>query len=252
MSENVFGGKGVEAWAKVNFALEVIRARDDGYHDIRSVVVPISLSDTLAFEDTDGIIETVVDGCAPSSSMNGCCVASKNNLCTRAAVLLKDLTGHNGGVRILLKKRIPVGGGLGGGSSDAATVLKTLNKWWNTGLGSADLMEIGAKLGCDIPALIHGGAVLVEGRGEYVTALSVSDDICEKGWWIVLANPGINVSTKDIYSRHSSSSLTLGRIHDNSIVSALANGDIGAAACGLFNDLQATVCRKYPLIGILV
>ena len=151
----------VEANAKVNFTLEVFGKRADGYHALRSVVMPISLSDTLDIEVTE-------DGSITSDT------GYDDDLCVKAARVLRsqisDLRSQIGAA-IHVTKRIPAGGGLGGGSADAAAVLRTLNELWKVGLSREELAEIGAQVGSDVPALVMGGPVVMEGRGEKVQDL---------------------------------------------------------------------------------
>ena len=235
----------IQAYAKVNLYLEVLGERDDGYHDIRSVVTQIQLHDIVCLEPmSEGVETTWENGKGAELSLS----CQEDNLATRAAIILKKISGYSGGVRIHLKKKIPVGGGFGGGSSDAAAVLIALDRLWALDLGLTKLMEVGAMLGCDVPAMVHGGAVMMEGLGERVTKLAVGD--CESGLWLVLVNPGFSISTKDIYSR-CRSSLTSERIPFRNMVSALQAGDVDAVADSLFNGLQETVFRKYPLVAMV-
>ena len=252
----------VRAPAKVNLYLEVLGTRDDGYHEIRSLLVPVSLCDNIHLAKTGGGIECEV---APSSTLREDMLAMMEdgeNLASRAARLLKKETSHPGGAKLILEKHIPVGGGLGGGSADAAAVLVGLNTLWGTGLCTQDLMELGAKLGCDVPAMVHGGPVLVEGLGERVRpALPGGAGLPGPGrrlhgdnghvpWWMVIANPGFPVSTRDIYGRYSPS-LTSGDRNITNMVSALEARDVTAGAEALHNSLEGTVLKKYPLIGIV-
>ncbi len=238
----------VQAPAKVNLFLEVLGCRDNGYHDLRSIVAPLSLHDTVDLWHDETIV-TEVEGA--EQAVAGRLPDSDGNLATRAARALKAHTGYRGGARIRIHKRIPIGGGLGGGSADAAAVLAGLNRLWGTGCSREDLMELGSGLGCDIPALLHGGVVMMEGLGERVSPLSLGPAPSPDGrWWGVLANPGFSVSTADIYGRYRP--LTSPRVPATSIVSALKDGEVDAVAEGLFNSLERTVVGKYPLIGILV
>jgi 4-diphosphocytidyl-2-C-methyl-D-erythritol kinase len=240
----------VEAPAKINLFLEVFDERENGYHDIRTLIVPISLADELTMELTDGAIEVslAVEGVS-SDEVDFLC-GSANNLASRAATALKEATGFEGGARIEITKRIPIGGGLGGGSTDAAAALRGLNDLWQTGLSIEKLAEIGRGLGSDIPAMVYGSAVLVEGIGDRVTRLngSVSDQARE--WWIVLVNPGFGVCTGDIYSRYTSF-LTSSQGAFKSMVSALETGDSQLAAQNLFNSLEPVVFAKYPLLEMI-
>ncbi len=240
----------VNAPAKVNFFLKVLGLRPDGYHDIESLVCPVSLWDILEFElRDDGQIKLDmrvenVPGCRKLEKID-----HRDNLAVRAASLLQERSGCAAGVDICLKKRIPVGGGLGGGSSDAAAVLTGLNALWALDIEKRQLMEMGAELGCDVPALVHGGMTLVEGAGERVRYPDV--DLSGAGkMHLVLANPDFSVSTGDIYSRYNGG-LTTGRGEVNMLVLPLVQGEASGVAGLLRNDLQEVVFRKYPLIEIL-
>ncbi len=239
--------------AKVNLFLDVIRKRTDGYHDIRSVLAPVSLFDRVQIETLPSPdIETILD--EDGIRLNGIpwpasMPASEENLTTRAAILLKKATSYTGGARIRIKKKIPIAGGLGGGSSDAAATLTALNTAWETGLSREELMELGGCLGCDIPAMIHGGVVCMEGRGEFVTPMPNRP---AHEWRLLLLNPGVGISTADIYSRHKpdlTSSGSESRFHN--IASGLKDGCAGQIAEGMFNSLQETAYRKYPLLRLI-
>ena len=239
---------------KINLYLEVLGVRENGYHDIRSVLVPVSLHDVLTLEKAEKEIETDVRLCeGDGGDLMGWGdqgLSPKDNLATRAALALKEASGYRGGARITLEKCVPVGGGLGGGSADAAATLKGLNELWGTGLSLSELMEIGTGLGCDVPALIHGGAVSMQGMGEDVQPLDVGAEGGGQSWFVVILNPGFRVSTADVYSR-CTSSLTSVDGEFKSIVSALRTGDVELAGRNLYNGLQETVFGKYPLVRIL-
>ena len=265
----------VAAPAKINLRLEILGRRENGYHDIRSVVVPISLCDTVLLRKCRAGVNAAIESGSTGEgfALNGLALngqapalpAAEKNLATRAALALREATGYEGGVRIFVRKRIPIGGGLGGGSADAAAVLNGLNALWGTGLSRQDLMRIGARLGSDITALVHGGPILVEGLGEKVTPLRVGRRIAQagerndaaeaavvrdSGWWLVVMNPGFSVSTADIYSRHRLC-LTSPEEDTRSMISLLEQGNLDAVAGSLFNSLEQTVIRKFPLIGII-
>ena len=161
--------------AKVNLVLEVLGKRDDGYHEIRSLVKAIGLCDVLSFEAAEGI----------SLACTEASLQSSDNLVIRAAELLKEISGCNSGVNIGLEKRIPWGVGLGGGSSDAAATLLALNKLWELDSAISDLVGLASRLGSDVPFFIHGGTALVEGRGEKVTPLASS----LPSWFVLLLPP---------------------------------------------------------------
>jgi 4-diphosphocytidyl-2-C-methyl-D-erythritol kinase len=238
----------LHAPAKINMTLEVLGQRASGYHDIRSVVMPVALFDDIWLERTAGVVETVV---ASESGVGGGSLqqlGSGLNLATRAAQALKEASGYAGGARITLEKRIPLGGGLGGGSTNAAAVLVGLNRLWSTGFTQARLMEIGAGIGCDVPALIPRRAVCMEGLGDRVSPV---ENVTTTPWWIVLANPSVHVSTADIYARWRKSSLTCAAPYFRNMVCALQTGDVHLAANNLVNGLQSVVFRKFPLIEMV-
>ncbi len=241
----------VEARAKINFFLEVLDKRPDGYHDLRSLLAPISLADEMDFEvlPTDAV-ETEMDIRELPEIVGVSVAESRDNLTTRAARLLQQETGCRQGVRIRILKRIPIGGGLGGGSSDAAATLRTLNVLWGLNLPLLRLRELAARLGSDIPALVEGGVVSIEGVGDRVTRLTPPGKAPDP-WWLVVVNPGFSTSTRDIYERYTTR-LTSAPESYNNMRSALLAGNVRLAAQNLFNSLEATVFGKYPLERMLV
>lgn len=172
--------------AKLNLFLHITGRRDDGYHLLQSVFQFLDYSDELSFEITDdGKISRLTD--IPG-------VAEADDLIVRAATLLQQTTATTAGVNIKIKKILPMGGGLGGGSSDAATVLVVLNQLWKTGLTLQQLADLGLTLGADVPIFVHGVTAFVEGVGEQILAI----DYPEK--WILVIHPQINVSTAKIFT----------------------------------------------------
>ncbi len=149
------------AYAKLNLTLEVIRKRDDGYHDLASVIQTVDLYDTLEFIEDDGITFE----CSDES------IGGPGNLVVKAAEALRRETGVEFGAGIKLAKRIPVAAGLGGGSADAAATLRGLNQLWGLDLTESELVDIGAHVGSDVPFLIGGGTAFVSGRGEWMDRL---------------------------------------------------------------------------------
>lgn len=245
------GALDVRAFAKVNLYLEVAGKRPDGFHELRSVLTPVSLCDRVRL--------TPDSGGACAVSLTGGTVdlddltnrRPEDNLAMRAAALLKQETGAAAGARIELEKNVPIGGGMGGGSSDAAAVLLGLNRLWNLGLDVPTLARLGARLGCDVPALLYDGAVAIGGAGETVTPIPVTRPEAREGWWLVIANPRLVVSTRDIYERYRPDLTSSPQTYKN-IIFSLQSGDVRLAGENLFNGLQPTVARKYPLIGELV
>jgi 4-diphosphocytidyl-2-C-methyl-D-erythritol kinase len=235
--------------AKVNLFLEVLGKRPDGYHDLRSLVVPVSICDELVLETMEAGIEVRCTGEElPAGSREGL-PEPADNLAVRAACLLGEAAGSRGGVRIHIRKHIPVGGGLGGGSADAAATLVGLNRLWKTGLTTEQLMELGARLGSDIPAMVFGRAVRMEGRGERVSPVDCRWP-AGVAWWLVVVNPGFSVPTRDVYARFRTR-LTSSEETYRKATFALERGDVGLASASLHNSLEATVFAKYPLLKMV-
>ena len=232
----------VSANAKVNFTLEVFGKRADGYHALRSVVMPISLADTLDIEVTG-------DGEITSDT------GYDDDLCVKAARVLRNVRMFEcsnvrmPGAGIRVKKRIPAGGGLGGGSADAAAVLRALNELWEIGLSREELAEIGAQVGSDVPALVLGGPVVMEGRGEKVTPLIQTFKHSEHSKInLVLVNPGVHSSTKEVYAACESRALD-GENATARMVAALESGSLDRIATAFMNDLQPPAVKLHPEIA---
>ena len=244
----------IEANAKVNFTLEVFGKRADGYHALRSVVMPISLSDTLDIEVTDDDTITSDTG-------------YDDDLCVKAARVLRNVrmlecsNVRMPGARIRVAKRIPAGGGLGGGSADAAAVLRALNELWEVGLSREELAEVGAQVGSDVPALVFNAPVIMEGRGEIVKSIEAcacSDLPSEhptirpsehvRTLNLVIVNPGVHSSTKEVYAACAPRSLD-GENATAKMVEALGWGNSVEIAAALMNDLQAPAVKLHPEIA---
>ena len=209
--------------AKVNLFLHITGRRDDGYHLLQTVFRLLDYHDTIQLRlRADGIIKRMqaIDG-----------VPEQQDLCLRAAHLLQQHSGCHLGVDIALDKRIPMGSGLGGGSSDAATVLLALNRLWDLHLTRAQLLELGLKLGADVPIFIFGENAWAEGVGEELQAI-----VLNPAYYVVLTPP-VHVSTAQVFA---SKELTR-----NTIPTTMA-----AFSRGLFgNDLEPVVCREYPAVA---
>jgi len=209
--------------AKLNLFLHVTGRRDDGYHMLQTLFRFIDLQDTLHFSlRKDGIVHR-------TNAIEG--VPEEQDLCVRAAHLLKVETGCVLGVDIEIEKRIPMGGGLGGGSSDAATTLIALNRLWSLGLTREKLMELGLQLGADVPVFIFGDNAFAEGVGEKLQAYPLPES-----WYVVLFPP-VHVPTAKIFSHPE-----LTRDSVSIIMRALTSQTRR-------NDLQAVVCRLYPEVA---
>ena len=205
--------------AKLNLFLHIIGRRDDGYHLLQTIFRFIDLNDRLGFNlRSDGIIQL-------QTPLAG--VAAEQNLCIRAAKLLQEEGSVNQGVDIYLEKHIPMGGGLGGGSSDAATTLIMLNSLWGLNWHRDRLMELGLKLGADVPVFIYGDNAFAEGVGEKLSAVDLPN-----AWYLVLMPP-VHVSTAQIFA---SNELTRNTIPITIPPFSIRDGH---------NDLEPVVCRMY-------
>jgi len=223
----------VYAPAKVNLVLEVLGKYDEDYHRISSITQAIGLWDILNFE----LADEVSFKCSEPSLEEG-------NLVTQAAILLKQVTKYGKGARIELHKHIPWGMGLGGGSSDAAITLLTLNELWGTHLSTRALLHLASRLGSDVPFFIHGGAALVEGRGEKVTPLpSVAT-----AWFILLVPPLPRMAgkTRQLYNRLSPVHFTRGEFVRAALLSLRQGRTIAPSL--LFNVFDQIVSDVFPEI----
>jgi 4-diphosphocytidyl-2-C-methyl-D-erythritol kinase len=212
--------------AKINLFLEVIARRPDGYHEIESVMQLVDLCDCVRLARKPRGIRVSVAGAELPSG--------RGNLAYKAAALLMETAGLSDGVHIRLEKRIPVAGGLGGGSSNAAAVLAGLNRLYGLGRSREELTGIGANLGSDVPFFLSDGLALATGRGEILTPL--------EPWpprWVVLANPGLPVSTAWAY-REVSSKLTEWQ-PQASIRTFIAESRLPWPPLWAFNRLEAVV-----------
>lgn len=232
-------GLEVLAPAKLNLFLEVLDKRSDGFHEIETLMYPIALFDTLAFQDE------------PSGQIRLTCEQAGgpgvdplpeggDNLVVRAVDLLRGKTGLARGARIRLVKRIPLAAGLAGGSSDAAAALLAANRVWQLGLGRQELAQVAAELGSDIPFFLYGGPAVCRGRGEIIEPVSGLGCL-----HFVVARPPAGLSTADVYRGCRPSSEPR---HVAGMVDSLRKGLLAAAAARLHNALQAAAERLSPWI----
>ena len=231
----------MEARAKINLTLEVFDRRADGYHDLRSLVVPISLADEVTLRPADAVTLRVTEAASGMADWIG---PAANNLAVRAAQLMQRVSGRSDGVAIDLVKRIPIGSGLGGGSADAAAVLHGLNELWRLDVPCVELARLSAELGSDVPAQTLGGLVLMEGRGERVTRERTPGPVRH----LVLAFPGEFVSTAKVYANVIPQLTNGGQIVDN-MRHALSGGDAAAVAAALCNGLSSAAEALCPAIA---
>lgn len=221
----------LKAYAKINLTLEVQGRRDDGYHDIVSVMQAVDLCDEITLEPA---VTNSLECDRPE-------LESPDNLALRAANLLQETSGVSQGARISLKKGIPIAAGLGGGSSDAATVLTGLNELWGLGMSIEELTPLAATLGSDVPFFLHGGTAMVSGRGERVRPLPLADIP-----WIVILSPSIDVpdKTATVYSKLTSANYTSGGLTRKLEARIRGGGDVPPQF--LFNTFDDIARDAFP------
>lgn len=230
------------ARSKINYFLRVSRRRDDGYHELESLIVPTSLADEVVAREADGIALAVAAGDGFGETPSG-----PDNLVVVAALALAEVARPPHGASISLKKNIPVAAGLGGGSADAAAVLHALNDLWGCGLSLEALSVLGASIGSDIPALLADGATLVRGRGELVEPVHLPPSL-----WVVVPMD-FPVRTPDAFGwwdeegGHVQEAGDIAGDIDGVLAAARAGAVDELAAC-MFNDLEAAVIRRHPII----
>ncbi len=220
----------IEAPAKINLTIEVLGKRPDGYHEIRSAVQTVSLCDTLRFSLGKSIeIRSISPGWS-----------AKQSIIPKAVDLIKAITGYAGGAVIEVEKRIPLMAGLGGDSSDAATVLRGLNELWRLGLSQEKLLELAPQLGSDVAFFLHGGTALMAGRGEKITPLSSFPH-----HYVILVNPAtphLSGKTAAVYAKLQPSHYTDGRITGQLVADLKSGREFNPAR--LFNTFENVVFTR--------
>ncbi len=220
----------IESPAKVNLILKVLRRREDGYHDIASLMQKVSLADEMEFSPRR---EGIALACPGSHLPTG-----EGNLVVRAARTLFAEAGFAGGVEITLRKRIPTAAGLGGGSSNAATTLTVLNSLFQFGFDRERLIRIGARLGADVPFFLYGSTAWAFGIGEILEPAEPPP-----GMWLVLVNPGFEVHTKWVYQ-----SLNLPLTKTPLKYSIPTFSGVRGLAAALSNDLETVTVARHPVL----
>ena len=225
------------AWAKINLGLKILGPRPDGYHNICSVLQTVDLADVLHFRQGAANRLSCSDPSLPTD---------QNNLAMKALSLFQRETPGADSFEIHLEKKIPVGAGLGGGSADAAAVLRAMNRRYGDRLSTAALKHLAQQLGSDVPFLITGGCAVVRGRGERISPLSATGNIT-----FVVAYPGLEISSAWAYSALRGS-LTEPTPYLN-FIDSLSGGcvDLLELCCRLENDFQPMVERAYPIVAEL-
>lgn len=224
-----------KAYAKINIGLDVLRRREDGYHELKMIMQTVDICDDLVFE------RTAQSGIAIQSD-NDELPVDGGNLIYKAAELLMREKKINEGVKITLTKRIPIAAGMAGGSSDAAATMRGVNELFGMGYSIQELQELGVKLGADIPYCLAGGTMLSEGIGEILTPLPAPPDC-----FLVVAKPDINVSTAFVYGNLHADRLAYHPDIDG-MVRALQLGNLQGITDRLGNVLETVTIKEYPII----
>ena len=225
----------IKAYAKINLGLDVVRRLENGYHEVKMVMQTVGIYDVLDFERTDGgIVITTDSGELPTD---------ENNLIYKAAKLMMETYPISGGVKIHLEKHIPIAAGMAGGSTDAAATLKGMNRLFDLGCTLKDLMELGVKIGADVPYCVMGGTALAEGIGEKLTPLAPAPDC-----YVLVAKPDINVSTKYVYE-HLDAQEIVKHPDIDGMVEAIAEESLQGILDRMENVLETVTEKEYPVIG---
>lgn len=228
----------LKALAKINLGLDVLRRREDGYHEVKMIMQNIGLHDDLE------IRKTKTPGIQVKTNLYYL-PTNENNLVYKAAKLLMDEFQIQDGVSIQLKKRIPVAAGMAGGSSDGAAVLWGINQMYGLGLSMQALMERGVRLGADVPYCIQRGTALAEGIGEKLSVLPPMPKCT-----ILIAKPGISVSTKFVYENLHANDLKPEQHPDvDSMIEAMRQKDLGLLCSRMGNVLETVTIPAYPVIN---
>ncbi len=224
-----------KAPAKINLSLDVLHKRNDGFHEVEMVMTTVDLADRIELKllPYDKIKVESESRFVPND---------ERNLAYRAAKLMKDHFKIKKGVRIFIEKNIPVAAGLAGGSSDAAAVLRGVNKLWKIGASLDELAELGAKIGSDVSFCVYGGTALAKGRGEQILELPAPPPC-----WVVLAKPAIGVSTQTVYQK-----LNIKQAEHpdtQSMIAALEEQSFEKICAQVGNTLEGVTTRLHPEVN---
>ncbi len=225
----------IESYAKVNLALDVLYKRPDNYHEINTIIQQISLKDIVKIENTNGK-DIVIE------SNNDDLPLDSRNLVYKAWSEIKAKTGIDRGIKVKIYKEIPIAAGLAGGSSNAATMLRALNQLWDLNLSDDELKKIGVSIGADVPYCLTGGTVHARGIGDILTRLKPF-----KEKHILLFNPGVQISTADVYSQLKPEESS--RIDIKSIIDLIEKDDLIGLSVKMANIMEGVVIEKHPIIA---
>lgn len=225
----------IKTYGKVNLYLEVVKKREDGYHELQMIMQSISLYDRVSVKETekDEILLYTNSPYIPKDD---------GNIAVQAAKLMKEEFHIDKGVEITIDKNIPVAAGLAGGSANAAGVLKGLNELWELDLSEGTLRDLGLRLGADVPFSVMEGAAIAEGIGERLTAIAGL-----KNTWMVLCKPGISVSTPEVYKELNLSVLET-RPLSKAFLTAIEKRDLRSISKTMYNALESVTLKKHAAI----
>lgn len=227
----------MKAYAKINLGLDVVKRLENGYHEVRMIMQTVGICDELDLERIEQGIELTTD--------HGELPADENNLVYQAAKLMLEHYGIASGIRIHLKKNIPVAAGMAGGSTDAAATMKGMNRLFDLGAELGELMELGVRIGADVPYCVLGGTALAEGIGERLTALPSVPEA-----YVLVAKPDISVSTRYVYEHLDAEGITHHPDIDG-MVQAIEAGSLQGVLERLENVLERVTVTSYPVIDTL-
>lgn len=223
----------LKAYAKINLFLDVVGKRFDGYHDLKMIMQTVDLWDEVDVEKTDKGIELICD--------NVNLPTDKRNIAYKAAELFMNTYNINSGVKIRVKKNIPIQAGLAGGSTDGAAVIKILNVIFNKNLSQEEMISLGKKIGADVPFCIVGGTAKCEGIGEIIKPLKPLRDCI-----LVLIKPNFGVSTKEVFNKIDNKNYIHPQI--DKIIEGIDEGNLNKIGSSLNNVLEQVTIEQNPII----
>ena len=224
----------LKAYGKINLSIDVIGQKDDGYHEIRTIMQSIGLYDVINFEKRkDGIKIYCSNPLVP---------CDRRNIAYKAFELIKEKYDINSGIEIEINKNIPVSAGLAGGSTDGAATIVAANSLWNLGMDYGDMVDIAKMLGADVPFCIRGGTALAEGIGDVLSDIDSLDRID-----VVLAKPPVSVSTKEVYKNLRMDEIIV-RPDIDKLIDAIRHKNIRYIAGNMVNVLETVSIKRYPII----
>lgn len=227
----------LKAYGKINLGLDVLRKRPDGYHDLKMIMQMVDVYDDIVITKTDRKDEIIV------ATDKFVLENEKGNLAYMAVKLLFDEFNIHQGIEIKINKRIPIAGGMAGGSSDCATTLMGINEMFDLKLSKEDLMKRGVKLGADVPYCVLGKTAIAEGIGEILTPLPTPPSC-----YVIIAKPPVSVSTAFVYGKIRADEITK-RPDIDGMAEAIKNGDLYKMSSLLYNVMEDVTVPEYPIIA---